>query len=319
MIIEKTARQSDGFRRPYRLFPSARSAFGALLRAVCADGDDAVLLPSYVGWSPREGSGVFDPVRELRLPYAFYRMDGRLRIDPAHFADALRSRRPRVVVLIHYFGFVDPAYAEAVSLARGHGALVVEDEAHAMLTDLVGGGSGRLGDACLFSLPKLLPVARGGALLVDPGHEDILEKAGVAEAGLPSPWDYDLRAIALRRIENWRALARLVRPLSEFAEPLLAEPGAGEVPQSFPVLLRNLPRDRVYFAMNEAGYGVVSLYHTLVDAIGRDDFPESHALARRILNLPVHQDVAPGALESMVERLADLASSLVRDGERPQP
>ncbi len=35
---------------------------------------------------------------------------------------------------------------------------------------------------------------------------------------------------------------------------------------------------------------MVSLYHTLVSAIG-EEFPVSHLLAGRILNLPVHQDV----------------------------
>ena len=52
-------------------FPSPRTAFKAFLARAGFSASDRVLLPAYVGWSPREGSRVFDPVRELQLPYAF--------------------------------------------------------------------------------------------------------------------------------------------------------------------------------------------------------------------------------------------------------
>ena len=65
---------------------------------------------------------------------------------------------------------------------------------------------------------------------------------------------------------------------------------AGEVPQSFPIVLHYGDRDRIYREMNAAGFGVVSLYHTLVPAIDPQLFPASAQLSRRILNLPVHQD-----------------------------
>lgn len=55
--------------------------------------------------------------------------------------------------------------------------------------------------------------------------------------------------------------------------------------------------------MNEAGFGVVSLYHTMIDAISDRDFPDSHRLARTIFNLPVHPDATPAALAAMVDRL----------------
>ena len=51
---------------------------------------ERVLLPAYVGWSAKEGSGVFDPVDELGVPYAFYRLDDRLRIDLYGLEQCLR-------------------------------------------------------------------------------------------------------------------------------------------------------------------------------------------------------------------------------------
>lgn len=303
MLIEKQARSGEQSRRTFASFPSARAAFAAFLRAVAPSGDGAVLLPAYVGWSAREGSGVFDPVTELRLPHAFYRVDRRLRIDLDHLEQVLRTERVRALVLIHYFGYVDPCYRQAAALAREHGAVVLEDEAHALLTDLVGGESGWVGDACLFSLHKMLPVGSGGLLVVNPSAGQALRDIGPAGGEVRQPWEYDLAAFAARRRENAAHLHRLLAPLAAHVEPLWGPPGPGVVPQTFPVLVRKTSRDRVYHELNEAGFGVVSLYHTMIESITDREFPDSHQLAKTVLNLPVHQDVAPGALEALVDRL----------------
>ena len=43
--------------------------------------------------------------------------------------------------------------------------------------------------------------------------------------------------------------------------------------------------------MNENGFGVVSLYHTLIEPLHKPEFCETLWLSKHILNLPVHQDV----------------------------
>jgi dTDP-4-amino-4,6-dideoxygalactose transaminase len=182
--------------------------------------------------------------------------------------------------------------------------MVMEDEAHALFTDLVGGISGRLGDACIFSLHKMLPVDTGGMLMVSPENEALLCHGTDLVAGIPLPWEHDLAAIAARRRDNARSLFRLLQPLGDVLSPLWGEPEEGEVPQTYPVLLRNDSRDRIYFSMNDSGYGVVSLYHTLIQPIGIGEFPVSHSLSRRILNLPVHQDATAEMLGAMVAQLA---------------
>lgn len=234
MIIEKHARGGEQSRRAYAGFPSARSAFAVLLRAVVPPGDGSVLLPAYIGWSPREGSGVFDPIAELGLPHAFYRVDRRLRLDLDHLEEVLRTTRVRVLVLIHYFGYVDPCYRQAAALARQHGALVLEDEAHALLTDLVGGASGRVGDACLFSLHKMLPVGSGGLLVVNPSGDPRLREIAPADPNVRLPWEYDLAELAARRRENAAHLHRLLVPLAAHIEPLWGPPGTGGGPADLP-------------------------------------------------------------------------------------
>jgi dTDP-4-amino-4,6-dideoxygalactose transaminase len=99
-------------------------------------------------------------------------------------------------------------------------------------------------------------------------------------------------------------LDKLVRELAPGIEPLFGAPGCREFPQSYPVMIRNGSRDRLYHEMNAAGFGVVSLYHTLISQISSDCFPATAKVSRHILNLPVHQDASEKVLESMVRELA---------------
>jgi dTDP-4-amino-4,6-dideoxygalactose transaminase len=303
MPTGKLATDIRRFRRPCFHFDSARSAFGAWLRAGRGSPRNEVLLPAYIGCSPREGSGVFDPIAELGLPFRFYDLDAQLRIDLGSLEAALRMGRAGVVVLIHYFGRVDPGARHAAALAREHGARILEDEAHSMLTDLVGGACGRLGDACVFSLHKLLPVAGGGSLVFNDMHDPLLSSMeGLPEEQLP--WCFDLAAIARRRRSNHAALDELVPVLAGSIQPLGGPLLPDEVPQSYPVLVPEGTRDALYERMNERGYGVVSLYHTLIDALSSEAFPVPAAIARRILNLPVHQDVDPEEYPPMLRALS---------------
>jgi dTDP-4-amino-4,6-dideoxygalactose transaminase len=302
-MIPKRAQNPSDYARRIIPFESARKAFGAILRALEIS-RGKVLLPSYVGWSPREGSGVFDPIASLHLDYGFYALDERLRIDIDSLRTALQSGYTRVLVMIHYFGYVDPSYAAAVKVAREHGVFVLEDEAHAMLSDMIGGICGRLGDACIYSFHKILPVGSGGAaVLNDPESPLAQTLAAGPDCGLPL-CKFDLRRIADKRRANSLLLDKLVRELAPEIEPLFGAPSRGEFPQSYPVMIRNGSRDRLYHEMNAAGFGVVSLYHTLIPQISSDRFPATAAVSRHILNLPVHQDAAEEALVSMVRELA---------------
>ena len=300
MVIAKTAiRPAPG--RSFEPHPNARGALRHYLRECRLGRGEAILLPAYVGWSPREGSGIFDPICELGLDYAFYRLDGSLGIDLDSLRQAMAHAHARVLLLVHYFGHVDPAYADAVSLARGAGLRIIEDEAHAMLSDLVGAACGRRGDACLYSLHKLLPMNTGGMLVrntieAGPGRPGPAENAGAL-------WRHDLAAIAASRRRNAQRLYGLLGEMREDLEPLWGPPAEGEVPQTLPVRLLHAHRDAVYHDLNGAGFGVVSLYHTLIDPLSSHAFPEAHRLSRRILNLPVHQDILPEQLDALAAYL----------------
>ena len=301
MRIEMGAKDSGRFRRPIAYFAKAREGFKAFLQSSNLASGITVLLPAYIGWSQREGSGVFDPIMETGLPYAFYRMDDKLRIDLEHLEQLFKTTRVGILLIIHYFGYVDPGYPEAVRLARENNVLVLEDEAHALYSDLVGGICGRLGDAVIFSLHKMLPFGIGGMLMY---NSDIGGSVtGISQNPHISPWDYDLHEIAQCRRRNVLYLTSLLTNLEDEISLLRPELPEGVFPQTFPVLIRRASRDRLYQVMNDDGFGVVSLYHTLISQISKEQFPDSDWLSHKIMNLPVHQDVTRDTLSSMVDAL----------------
>jgi hypothetical protein len=302
--ITKGARNVETLHRPFFTFRRARDAFRAFLASLNL-GKSVVLIPDYVGWSPREGSGVADPLHELGLSYRFYRLGATLEIDRESLAEELARGDVRVVLLIHYFGYPATGYAEAVSLAHEAGSLVVEDQAHSALTDWVGGKTGSLGDASIYSLHKLLPLAEGGLLVVRPPLDQAIDPTAQA-SGIALPWAYDLRAIAARRTDHAAFLAERLGALEGRVQPLFPTAAPGVVPQTFPVRILHANRDKVYERMNAVGFGVVSLYHTLIQQIEASAHPLTHALSRQIMNLPVHQDADERALEELVGHLGAL-------------
>lgn len=308
-MIDKLASDTNRFKRQTYAFRNARSAFKAYLESLHLQDDEYVLLPSFIGWSSREGSGVFDPVKELGIRHAFYKLNKDLCIDVEHLKATVGANKTALIVIIHYFGFVDPSYHQIIDLSKEWGIPVLEDEAHALYTDIVGGVSGRLGDAAIFSLHKMLPVPSGGVLCINstPPRKDYATIGNAVNVPLH---EYDLKAIADTRLTNMETLRALLVPHQETIKPLRPFVGPGEIPQTFPVLIGDVSRDRLYELMNEAGFGVVSLYHTLIKEITLDLFPESFFVSERILNLPVHQDAKFSMMKPMVETLVNLISKL---------
>jgi len=312
-VVSKLASDGTAFRRQALQCGSGREAIAIFARAAGAKPGDTVLCPAYVGWSPREGSGVLDPLTSLGLRVGFYRVGSDLSVDLEDLASRLKGEHTSGVILIHFFGHVDPNYPEVVRIIRDAGAWCLEDEAHALFTDLVAGASGRLGDASVLSLHKMLPVRGGGALLINPASTLNLENLEAPHVSASMLWDHDLAAIAEQRRRNAAALAEMLNPLVGQVDSLWAPARNGEILQTYPVILLQANRDRVYEMMNASGYGVVSLYHTLVDGIQPADYPQSHALSRSILNLPIHQDLRTEQLGDLVAHLTIVLDEVGRD------
>ena len=171
-----------------------------------------------------EGSGVFDPVQEIGVRFRFYAMTDRLAIDIDDLHAKLAVGHPRSLVLLHYFGFPDSNVAEVAAMARECGVLILEDEAHALYSDWIGGVCGRSGDATILSLHKMLPFQTGGLLVLNSSlgvaTATLLKQSPLQQTLEQHPMDYDLREIAASRRANASRLLELLAGLRGKADPL---------------------------------------------------------------------------------------------------
>lgn len=300
--VSKRAADKETSRRPAFFYRSAREGMQDLLEDVALRDPRGLLLPGYIGWSPREGSGVFDPVKTLGIPAAFYPLEDDLSPDLGVVTELARTGQYGVLVVIHYFGRTVRHLAELRRIADEEGMILVEDLAHAFFTAMVGRAAGNHGDACIYSLHKMFPLEYGGMVTYANGFP-----SGRARSTAPDlaaeMMSYDWADIANRRRSIFRGVSERLADLAENGDrfkqlwPTLAE---GDVPQSLPVYVLGNNRDHIYEVLNGQGVGMVSLYHTLIEEVG-SRFASLHDLSRHIINFPCHQDVREDELDRVVE------------------
>lgn len=134
MITKGAVNPHTGY-RCIRYYKQARAALLDLLKQT--DNNTVVLLLAFIGYSPHEGSGIFDPVVASGRQYDFYKIDEQLFVDMDDFTNKCEQFGKRAFILIvHYFGFVDPHYEEMLDVTNRCGSIVVEDCAHALYTSL---------------------------------------------------------------------------------------------------------------------------------------------------------------------------------------
>ncbi len=293
MIIEKKQSDLNHYRLAWHFFMTAREALAHIL--LHEEKKKKILLPAYIGYSSREGSGVFDPVTASGIDYDFYSLDRSLNIDLDDLTKKMNSNKGNILLLIHYFGFKDIHLQNIRDVARRNDIVIIDDFAHAFYTfwrnptiDF---------DYAIFSTHKMFPVESGGALL---SKKRVKKKNTL----FFNYFSYDISAIIRKRRRNYSILLKGLKQFPErYGIEILHETLAGAVPQSFPLLLKNEQlRDALYFELNNRGYGVVSLYHQLISEI-----PPSHEreidLSKRILNLPVHQDADEKQLRGLLSEM----------------
>ena len=79
-----------------------------------------------------------------------------------------------------------------------------------------------------------------------------------------------------------------------------------QTPQTYPILIKSKDKNELYHKLNEKGFGVVSLYHTMIEELRNEKYDISNKVSKRILNLPVHQDVEEKDLINMCKLLKTL-------------
>ncbi len=290
--IGKLASSQSNLRRPRFFYESAREGFQDFLTRYHGSSRNGVLLPAFVGWSPREGSGVYDPVMNAGLPCTFYDLQDDLSVDLERLEALAASGSFAVIVVIHYFGRTEPRLQEIHAIAQRYGLVLVEDLAHGLFTAMRGGPAGRYGDVNLYSLHKMLPMNSGG--MATYRSADLVREQRSTRPDLAAEiLSYDFAGIAERRRTNFELLTQRLRGFDRLGDafrllwPVLADT---DVPQTLPLFFNDTATTEIYTRLNADGIGAVSLYHTLVAQV-RESHERMRTLSEHITNLPCHQDM----------------------------
>ena len=302
MIVEKKQRKKENCIFDWIYFRSARDGFKTILE-ISEFSEKRILLPAYVGYSSREGSGVFDPIREVGQDYLFYHMDNRLRINIKDVKEKILKNPGNILLIIDYFGFRDGNLKEIKDIAIKNKMIIVEDFAHAFFTFM---RSPIIDfDYGLFSIHKLFPEDDGGLVLQRNKFLNSTDKLKLRY----DLFRYNFYEISRRKCNNYDYINNKFSKLTNNNIEILFPDRGNNVPQTFPILLADRKiRDEAYFKLNERGFGVVSLYHTLISEL-EETLVNECEISHRILNLPIHQDIESDQLDEMLEILIEMVES----------
>ncbi len=118
--------------------------------------NDTVLLPAYL-------------CREVLRPLSgkarvlFYDVKPDLTLDLQEIEQIVAKNRVKMMMIINYFGFLEPRRKQIRQICSDWGIVLMEDCAHSLLTE----GSGEIGDICIYSFRKIIPVPDGGGLKIN--------------------------------------------------------------------------------------------------------------------------------------------------------
>lgn len=302
--IEKTCKEISNYKKEFYFYNKARDGFSDILKKLKTIYKEyTLLLPAFIGYSPNEGSGVFDPIIENNVNHQFYLLNEDLNVNIKDYKQKIEKIKNKAIVLIiDYFGFIDNKYDDLIEIATKNDAVIIEDCAHALYTDFIDHKCGNeQSDFVLYSLHKMLPYNNGGMIKVnDKKYYGILNNNNY---GL-NPFEYDLYAISKKRKENMQIIETLLKKCEGITLIRNYEKYKNQTPQTYPIIIKNKDKNILYHKLNEDGYGVVSLYHTMIDELCNNE--TSVKISKTILNLPVHQDVNEEQLIAMCKEIIEL-------------
>ncbi|MDD2540695.1 MAG: DegT/DnrJ/EryC1/StrS family aminotransferase [Desulfuromonadaceae bacterium] len=302
-MISKSASDKKNCAMKALFTNSARSAFTHIIRSLSNTKRQKVLLPAYIGFTEREGSGVFDPVTENASDYAFYKVKDDLSVDLDDFKKQLVNQVD-IALIIHYFGFCRSDLIMIKQLCVDAKVILVEDCAHAFHLESSDSILGRIGDFSFYSLHKYIAVESGGILKLNNNKLLIPEVAAQDQADRDVVEQYaltDFDAIKEIRRRNYSLYARLLKSLDQIE--IMFYLNNEDIPQTFPIRVKNFMREKLYFYLMERNIPTTALYYRMIDEIDASAYPTSFAISSEILNLPVHQDTTEEDVEYLCKEV----------------
>lgn len=310
-MITKEAVNKENYKKPILFTNSARTAFRIILHEVFRNSTKKILMPSYIGETDKEGSGVFDPVRQTKTPFSFYKIKKDLSADISDIRYKIETGEYKAVLIIHYFGFVRNNILEIYDLCKKNNVFLIEDCAHSFHSKHNNTIIGNFGDFAFFSVHKIIPTANGGILKInnpDTVFDTKLDQNDLIsyeDLNLYSSSDYD--AISMAKVNNYKYYLKHWKHNS-LVVPLYKRLPSGIVPLNFPVIINKDLREKIYFKLIDENIITCSLYYRMINEISRSEYPISYEISANILNFPVHQDTDFDDIDLILEKLSDICN-----------
>ncbi len=292
-MITKSAYDVGNFSNDLVCTRSARDAWKLILNTVKSEHNYLnILLPAYIGFTDREGSGIFDPVESTAAKFGFYKVNEDLSIDYDNLQHLIANNTFNVLLVVHYFGFCRNDLPKLKQICEDNNIILVEDCAHAYHLGQKKEGLGVDGDFSFYSVHKYLPVQSGGILKNISAKLKTLpvpEQDKMEEQVLFQLLKSNIVSIADKRRHNFQLYYDKLSEVNGI--DIMYNLKDDEIPQTFPILVKNNQREALYFYLMERELPTTALYYRLIDHLVAQEFPISFRISNEILNLPVHQDV----------------------------
>jgi len=259
-----------------------------------------IFMPSYIGWSPNEGSGLMDPVREARFTPVFYPLRHDLQPDFLALQKLLEPFDCCVLLVVHYFGYRVRLPKSLLTSLGVRGVTLIEDWAHDL--SRIDESSQHDGNHfALFSLHKWIASQSGGFILGNPGALNDVRCEPMAADDLKVYARSNLKQIFARRWSNFIAVKSQLHGLRGL-KFLSDNESDISCPLNVPMLARTKAmRHTLYQTLMAHDIYPTSLYHTLDHQLDQGMFPDSFDISNRIINLPIHQDCSETELQEMID------------------
>lgn len=301
-MISNKSNNIKNYSRELHLTNTAREAWSLILRTL--DSKAKVLLPSYIGVTDREGSGIYDPIINIKIDHDFYLLNEDLTISLNEIERCLIKEDYAMILLVHYFGFKIQNITAISRLCKQHNVLIVEDCAHLYNYNILNYSDvGTYGDFAFYSLHKFFPFQNGGMFIQNnleikiPNFSNIKLTSKLYRQFIK----YDAKAIADKRIENFMIMDKLIKNIAGLKP--LRKIKQGDIPHNYPIIIENDLREKLYFWLLYRKIPLIALYYRLINPLQNKLYLTMKGISDNILNLPIHQDMNDEEIEHVIDLL----------------
>lgn len=309
-MITKSPTDKQRFRKNIYFTNSARIAFSHILKLIKFQEEDSLLVPAYIGYTDREGSGVLDPIEENNVNYEFYPILDNMQVDLESVEKIIETKSIKAILLIHYFGFLHCDIVRLKQICHDNKILLIEDCAHTIYSKVNNKYLGDFGDFSFYSVHKVLPVDSGGFFKIsNPLYfkDDIFiqNDQEIEIESLEALLIYDEDLVTKKIRENYIFMSNELNQIDgiKVLKPNLP---VGIVPMNLPVLIEGLKREDFYLEMIEKNVTLIALYYRLIDTIDKNKFKVSHKISENIINFPINQDITKDEMLEIISKTKEV-------------